>query len=229
MLVWGKRLEAPETILLWILRRGSVIVKVLPVGPIQTNCYVVGCEKTRLAAVIDPGDEAERILEVIQGSGLTVTHVLLTHAHFDHIAAVDEVMKATSAPLALHPDDLPLLNAGGGSIFFGLQPPPIPDPTIRLAAGQEIPIGELTLHVLHTPGHTPGHVTFHEPKERVVFDGDVLFAQGIGRTDLPGGSYETLMRSITQQLMTLPDDTAVYSGHGPATTIGRERASNPWL
>lgn len=206
-----------------------MIVKVLPVGPIQTNCYVVGCEKTRLAAVIDPGDEAERILEVIQGSGLTVTHVLLTHAHFDHIAAVDEVMQATGAPLALHPDDLSLLNAGGGSIFFGIEPPPIPDPTIRLAAGQEIPIGELTLHVLHTPGHTPGHVTFHEPNERVVFDGDVLFAQGIGRTDLPGGSYETLMRSITQQLMTLPDDTVVYSGHGPATTIGRERASNPWL
>jgi hydroxyacylglutathione hydrolase len=206
-----------------------VIVKVLPVGPIQTNCYVVGCEKTRLAAVIDPGDEAERILEVIQGSGLTVTHVLLTHAHFDHIAAVDEVMQATGAPLALHPDDLSLLNAGGGSIFFGIKPPPIPDPTIRLAAGQEIPIGELTLHVLHTPGHTPGHVTFHEPNERVVFDGDVLFAQGIGRTDLPGGSYETLMRSITQQLMTLPDDTVVYSGHGPATTIGRERAWNPWL
>ncbi len=206
-----------------------MIVKILPVGPLQTNCYVVGCEKTRLAAVIDPGDEAERILEVIQGSGLTVTHVLLTHAHFDHIAAVDEVMQATGAPLALHPDDLSLLNAGGGSIYFGLQPPPIPDPTIRLAAGQEIPIGELTLHVLHTPGHTPGHVTFHEPNERVVFDGDVLFAQGIGRTDLPGGSYETLMRSITQQLMTLPDDTVVYSGHGPATTIGRERASNPWL
>jgi hydroxyacylglutathione hydrolase len=229
MLVWGKRLEARELILLWILRRRSVIVKILPVGPLQTNCYIVGCEKTRLAAIIDPGDEAERILEVIQDSGLTVTHILLTHAHFDHIAAVNEVMKVTGAPLALHPDDLFLLNAGGGSIFFGLQPPPIPDPTIRLAAGQEISIGELTLHVLHTPGHTPGHVTFHEPNERVVFDGDVLFAQGIGRTDLPGGSYETLMRSINQQLMTLPDETVVYSGHGPATTIGRERASNPWL
>jgi hydroxyacylglutathione hydrolase len=229
MLAWGKWLEARELILWWIPRRRSVIVKVLPVGPLQTNCYVVGCEKTKLAAVIDPGDEAERILEVIRDSGLTVTHVLLTHAHFDHIAAVDEVMKVTGAPLALHPDDLSLFNAGGGSVFFGIQSPPIPDPTIRLAAGQEIPIGELTLHVLHTPGHTPGHVTFHEPNERVVFDGDVLFAQGIGRTDLPGGSYETLMRSINQQLMTLPDDTVVYSGHGPATTIGRERASNPWL
>ena len=206
-----------------------MIVKTLPVGLIQTNCYVVGCEKTKKGAIIDPGDEEERILEAIQDSGLTVTHVLLTHAHFDHIAAANEVVKATGAPLALHPDDLPLLNAGGGSIFFGVRPPPIPDPTIRLAAGQEIAVGELTLRVLHTPGHTPGHVTFHEPNERVVFDGDVLFAQGIGRTDLPGGSYEALMRSINEGLMTLPDDTVVYSGHGPATTIGRERASNPWL
>ena len=136
---------------------------------------------------------------------------------------------SSGAALALHPDDLPLLNAGGGAIFFGIQAPPIPDPAIRLETGQEIAVGELTLRVLHTPGHTPGHVTFYEPKEGAIFDGDVLFAQGIGRTDLPGGSYETLMRSIDEQLMTLPDDTIVYPGHGPATTIGRERASNPWL
>ena len=206
-----------------------MIVNTLPVGPIQANCYIVGCEKTKLGVVIDPGDEAERILQAIEDSGLRITHVLLTHAHFDHIAAADEVVKATGAPLALHPDDLPLLNAGGGAVFFGIQPPPIPDPITRLTAGQEIAVGELILRVLHTPGHTPGHVTFHEPNERAIFDGDVLFAQGIGRTDLPGGSYETLMRSIRQELLTLPDDTVVYSGHGPATTIGRERVSNPWL
>jgi hydroxyacylglutathione hydrolase len=206
-----------------------VIVKTLPVGLTQANCYIVGCEKTQQGAIIDPGDEGERILEAVQGSGLTVTHVFLTHAHFDHIGAADEVMEATGAPLALHPDDLPLLNAGGGSIFFGIQAPPIPDPSIRLADGQEITVGELTLRVLHTPGHTPGHVTFYEPNEGALFDGDVLFAQGVGRTDLPGGSYETLMRSINEQLMTLPDETLVYSGHGPATTIGRERVSNPWL
>jgi len=206
-----------------------VIVKTLPVGLTQANCYIVGCEKTQQGAIIDPGDEGERILEAVQDSGLTVTHVFVTHAHFDHIGAADEVMKATGAPLALHPDDLPLLNAGGGSIFFGIQSPPIPDPSIRLADGQEITVGELTLRVLHTPGHTPGHVTLYEPNEGAIFDGDVLFAQGVGRTDLPGGSYETLMRSINEQLMTLPDETLVYSGHGPATTIGRERVSNPWL
>jgi glyoxylase-like metal-dependent hydrolase (beta-lactamase superfamily II) len=158
-----------------------------------------------------------------------IDHVLLTHAHFDHIGAAAEVVKASGAPLALHPGDLPVLQAGGGALFFGFQPPPIPAEVARLAAGQEIGVGELTLRVLHTPGHSPGHVTFYAPAEGALFDGDVLFAGGIGRTDLPGGSFEVLMRSIGEQLMTLPDDTAVYPGHGPATTIGHERRSNPWL
>jgi hydroxyacylglutathione hydrolase len=206
-----------------------VIVKTVPVGMTQANCYIVGCENTKLGAVIDPGDEGERILEAIRESGLKITHVLLTHAHFDHMGAADEVMQATGAPLALHPDDLPLLNAGGGAIFFGLPSAPVPEATIHLAADQEIAVGDLTLRVLLTPGHTPGHVTFYEPDEGAIFDGDVLFAQGIGRSDLPGGSHETLMRSIHSALMTLPDETLVYSGHGPETTIGRERTANPWL
>ena len=206
-----------------------MIVKTLAVGLLQTNCYVVGCEKTKQAAVIDPGDEAGRILAAVREAGLKVTHVLLTHAHFDHIGAADEVVRASGAPLALHPGDLPLLKAGGGAIFFDLEPPAIPAAPDTLAAGQAIAVGELTLRVLHTPGHTPGHVTFYAPDERAVFDGDVLFAGGIGRADLPGSDFETLMRSIGEQLMTLPDDTAVYPGHGPATTIGRERRSNPWL
>ncbi len=205
-----------------------MIVKTLPVGMTQANCYIVGCEKTKLGAIIDPGDEGKRILEAVDDSGLKITHVLLTHAHFDHIGAADEVVKATGARLALHPQDLPLLNAGGGATFFGLPSPPIPDASLQLEADQEITVGELTLRVLHTPGHSPGHVTFYEPNQGVIFDGDVLFAQGIGRADLPGGSYETLMRSI-QGMMTLPDETVVYSGHGPATTIGRERVMNPWL
>jgi hydroxyacylglutathione hydrolase len=205
-----------------------MIVKTLPVGMTQANCYIVGCEETKLGAIIDPGDEGKRILEAVDDSGLKITHVLLTHAHFDHIGAADEVVKATGAQLALHPQDLPLLNAGGGATFFGLPTPPIPDASLRLEADQEISVGELTLRVLHTPGHSPGHVTFYEPKQGVIFDGDVLFAQGIGRADLPGGSYETLMDSI-QGLLTLPDETVVYSGHGPPTTIGRERVMNPWL
>jgi hydroxyacylglutathione hydrolase len=205
-----------------------VIVKTVPVGVTQANCYVVGCEETKLGAVIDPGAEGERILEAVAASGLKITHVLLTHAHFDHMGAAEEVIKATGAPLALHPDDMPVLNAGGGAVFFGLPSPPIPEASIRLEADQEIGVGELILRVLHTPGHTPGHVTFYEPKQGAIFDGDVLFAQGIGRSDLPGGSYEDLMRSI-QGLLTLPDETIVYSGHGPETTIRRERVMNPWL
>ncbi len=206
-----------------------MLVKTIAVGALATNCYIIGCEKTKQAAVIDPGDEAGRILDAVREAGLKVTRVLLTHAHFDHIGAADEVVKASGAPLALHPDDLPLLQAGGGALFFDFQPPPIPDTVVSLATGQEIAVGELTLRVLHTPGHSPGHVTFYDPAEGALFDGDVLFADGIGRTDLPGGSFEVLLRSIGEQLMTLPDETVVYPGHGPATTIGHERRSNPWL
>lgn len=206
-----------------------MIVKTLPVGLTQANCYILGCEKTQTGAVIDPGAEGERILEEVEDSGLKISHVLLTHAHFDHIGAADQVVKATGAPLAIHPDDLPLLNMAGGATLFGLPAPPIPEPGIRLEAGQEIAVGELTLRVLHTPGHSPGHVSFYEAEQGAVFDGDVLFAQGIGRHDLPGGDLETLMRSIKQGLLALPDQTIVYSGHGPQTTIGRERSSNPWL
>jgi hydroxyacylglutathione hydrolase len=206
-----------------------MLVKTLAVGALATNCYIVGCEKTKEAAVIDPGDEADRILAAVRAAGLKVTHVLLTHAHFDHIGAADEVARASNAPLALHPDDLPLLQAGGGAPFFGLQLPSIPDTVASLAAGQEIGVGELTLRVLHTPGHSPGHVTFYIPAEGALFDGDVLFAEGIGRADMPGGNFAVLMRSIGEQLMTLPDETVVYPGHGPATTIGHERRSNPWL
>jgi hydroxyacylglutathione hydrolase len=206
-----------------------VIVKTLPVGALQANCHIVGCEKTKQAAIIDPGDEAQRILRAVETLGLTVGYVLLTHAHFDHIAAAREVVEATGASLGLHPDDLPLLNAGGGAPFFGLAAPPLAKPDMRLEADQEIAVGELRLRVLYTPGHTPGHVTFYEAREGAIFDGDVLFAEGIGRSDLPGGSYEALMRSINQILMSLPDETLVYSGHGPVTSIGHERQHNPWL
>jgi hydroxyacylglutathione hydrolase len=206
-----------------------VIVKTLPVGELQANCHIVGCEVTKQGAIIDPGDEADRILKAVQELGLKVRYVLLTHAHFDHIAAARQVVEATGASLGLHPDDFPLLNAGGGAPFFGLPAPPAAEPDLRLRAGQEIAVGELRLRVLHTPGHSPGHVTFYEAQEGAVFDGDVLFAQGIGRSDLPGGSYEALMQSINQTLMSLPDETLVYSGHGPVTSIGRERRFNPWL
>ena len=206
-----------------------MIVETLTVGAVQANCYLIGCEKTGAGIIIDPGDEAARILQAVQSRGLKIGHILLTHAHFDHFMAAKAVVEATGAPLALHPDDLPLLQTGGGATAFGLPMPPIPAPEIRLAEGDVIPCGTLNFRVLHTPGHAPGHVCFFEPEQGAIFVGDVLFAGSIGRTDLPGGSYETLMDSIAHKLMTLPDDTVVYPGHGPRTTIGAERVGNPFL
>jgi len=206
-----------------------LIVKQLPLGPIQTNCYIAGCEETKEGVIIDPSAEPEQIMAEINNLGLTVKYVLLTHAHFDHMMANAGVVEATGAPLALHPLDLPLLRNNGGASFFGMQVPQSPEPDMELAEGDSITFGTHTFEVLYTPGHTPGHVSFYEANVGIIFDGDVLFASGIGRTDLPGGDYETLMTSINEKLMVLPDETYVCSGHGPVTTIGRERQSNPWL
>ncbi|RME43408.1 MAG: MBL fold metallo-hydrolase [Caldilineae bacterium] len=206
-----------------------MIIEQLVVSPFQANCYLIGCEETRAGAIVDPGDEAPRILRAVERLGLDIRHVLLTHAHIDHIGAAAEVARATGAPLALHRNDLPLLKAGGGGLLFGLPAPPYKEPDVWLEEGDEIEVGNYTLRVLFTPGHSPGHVTFYAPQAGALFDGDVLFAGSIGRTDLPGGSFETLMDSIAHKLMPLPDETVVYSGHGPATTIGRERVSNPFL
>ena len=206
-----------------------MIIKQLPVGPIQTNCYIAGCEETKEGVVIDPGEEAGRILAEVKALGLTIKYILNTHAHFDHILANAPLVQATGAPLALHPLDLPLLRQNGGAGLFGLEAPASPEPDLALAEGDTITFGVHTFNVLFTPGHTPGHVSFYEGQVGVVFDGDVLFAGGIGRTDLPGGDYETLLASINDKLMVLPDETVVCSGHGPVTTIGQERATNPWL
>ncbi|MCB0191555.1 MAG: MBL fold metallo-hydrolase [Anaerolineae bacterium] len=206
-----------------------MIVKQLPLGPIQTNCYIAGCEETKEGVIIDPSAESERIMAEVEKSGLTIKYILLTHAHFDHMMANAGVVAATGAPLALHPLDLPLLRNNGGAAFFGVQVPPSPEPDMELAEGDTITFGTHTLEVLFTPGHTAGHVSFYEAETNVIFDGDVLFANGIGRTDLPGGDYATLMNTINEKLMVLPDETAVCSGHGPVTSIGRERQSNPWL
>lgn len=206
-----------------------MIYRQLAVGMIQANCYIAGCEETGEGVVIDPGDEADRILAEVTALGLKIKYILNTHAHFDHIMANGALVKATGAPLALHPRDLPLLRHNGGASLFGLEALPSPEPDLELAEGDTISFGNYTLQVLYTPGHTPGHVSFYEARAGVIFDGDVLFAGGIGRTDLPGGDYETLLNSINEKLMVLPDETVVCSGHGPLTTIGQERASNPWL
>ena len=205
-----------------------MIIHTIQVGITQTNCYVVGCEETRAGIVIDPGDNPQRILKTIADSGLTIRYVLNTHCHFDHMGANAEIVAATGAPLALHPAELPLLQARGGADLFGVQVSTSPMPDVELEPDQMLQVGTLHVQVLHTPGHSPGSLTFYLAEENVAFDGDVLFHMGIGRTDLPGGSFDTLMHSIRAVLFTLPDETAIYPGHGPSTTVGQEKRANPW-
>jgi glyoxylase-like metal-dependent hydrolase (beta-lactamase superfamily II) len=206
-----------------------MILHTVQVGITGTNCYIAGCEETREGVVIDPGGHPERILAVLKKSGLTVRYVLNTHCHFDHIGANAEIVAATAAPLALHPAELPLLQMGGGAKLFGIPVRESPVPDIQLEDGEVLEVGRLRFQVLFVPGHSPGGVAFYEAGEGVVFDGDALFAEGIGRADLPGGDWDTLMRSIREVLLALPDETVVYPGHGPRTTIGHEKSHNPWL
>ena len=206
-----------------------MILHTIPAGMNQTNCYLVGCDRTRQGAVIDPGGEGERIVREIEKVGLETEYVLITHAHFDHIGGIADVVAATGAKLAIHPKERPILEAGGGAALWGLSVKSSPPPDLALSDGQMLNVGELALEVLLTPGHSPGGVTFYEADEGVAFVGDVLFSNGIGRTDLHGGDRRTLEQSIKDVLFSLPDDTVVYPGHGPKTTIGREKRTNPWL
>jgi glyoxylase-like metal-dependent hydrolase (beta-lactamase superfamily II) len=201
----------------------------LPLGPIQTNCYIAADAATGDAVVIDPGWDAPRVMQALEERHWQCRHVLLTHAHFDHLGAVAECVRATDAPFGIHPAELPLMRARGGAAAFGFDLPPLPEPDVLLVPGEALTAGSLRFEVLFVPGHTPGHVAFYAPAGGVIFSGDVLFQQGIGRTDLPGGDYATLMESIRSVLLPLPDETVVCSGHGPLTTIGAERRENPFL
>ena len=206
-----------------------VIVKQLVVGLLQTNCYIAACDETLEAVVIDPGDEPARLLGEIEANKFKVKYILNTHAHFDHIGANEVLKRQLKVPLALHPLDLPLLKEKGGAMIFGMDAPESPEPDLELEEGMVLHFGKRSLQVLLTPGHTPGHVSFFEPEEKILFDGDVLFDGGIGRTDIPGGSMSDIMHSIREILFKLPDETVVYSGHGNPTTIGQEKATNPWI
>lgn len=205
-----------------------MIIETLVVGPLQVNCYIVGDEKTREVIVIDPGGDARDILSMLQQHHLTVTAIVNTHAHFDHLFALNEVRAATRAPFLLHTDEEPVLAmAQASALLFGMRIAK-PAPADRLLReGDEVSAGAITLKVLHTPGHSQGGICLLHDKS--VFVGDTLFQAGIGRTDLPGGDYATLMRSIRDKLFPLPDDTVVYPGHGPATTMGDEKRWNPFL
>ena len=204
-----------------------MIVNKLVVGPFASNCYIVGSESNKDGMIIDPGAEAEEILKKVNGLGLDIKSIILTHGHIDHIGAVKEVKEATGAEVAIHVDDAKSFHGQSLSTIFGLsfQTPPPPDRLLR--GGDSIDIGDLHFLVLHTPGHSPGGICLLG--QGVVFSGDTLFNYGIGRTDLLGGSYEQLMSCIHTKLMILPDNTVVYPGHGLDTTIGTERQGNPFL
>jgi glyoxylase-like metal-dependent hydrolase (beta-lactamase superfamily II) len=211
-------------------KRPAIEIRPMPLGPLQTNCYLVGCKETMQAAVIDPAADGGSIAAMAENDSWTISHILLTHAHFDHVGGLEALKAATGAPIYLHPEAVAMLaGAPMSAAMFGLRIPAPPPADAFLADGQELQVGHLRLQVLHTPGHAPGHVCFHVPAHQVVFDGDVLFQGGIGRTDFPNSDHDTLMESIRVKLLTLPDDTRVFPGHGAATTIGEERATNSFL
>jgi len=200
----------------------------LEVGPFMENTYVVGCEETKEAAVIDPGAEEDEILAAIRRLGVTVTKILNTHAHIDHIGAVQAVRKATGAKFCLHEAEAPFVEGYDQQCrFFGVRFGDKPQIDGFLKDGDVVEVGRLRGKVLHTPGHSPGGLCFDFGEN--VFVGDTLFNGSIGRTDLPGGNYDQLIDNIKRKLLTLPPATKAWSGHGPATTIGREKQSNPFL
>lgn len=205
-----------------------MIFETVVVGPLQVNCYILGCEKTGDAVVVDPGGNPERILPLVSRHKLKIIHIINTHGHFDHIGANGAMVEATGAELLMHEADLPLLSrASVTAAAFGLQAEDSPQPARFLTDGMIIPVGSLNIKVLHTPGHSPGGCCLHV--EDTLITGDTLFADSVGRTDLPGGSMETLIKSIREKLLTLPEKTLVYPGHGPSSSIGGEKAHNPYL
>lgn|SRR5574341_41335 len=215
-------------------------------GPAVTNAYLVADSETKEAAVIDPAWEGQIILEAARQRGWRIAHLWYTHAHFDHIGGAAAIADALNPlPLvALHPNDHVLWRAGGGAAFFGFDIDPGPEPTIDFYHGQILRLGNVEFEVRFTPGHTPGHCILYvadiraersEPtgersrSEGVCFCGDLIFASSVGRTDLPGGNWEQLVESIKMQVFTMPDDTRLLSGHGPATTVGEEKKNNPFV
>ena len=205
-----------------------MIVASLPTGPLEVNCYIVGCPTSGKAAVIDPGGDVDRILQLLERHHLTPVMIINTHGHFDHVGGNRQLMEAAGCDLLIHRDDAPLLpHANEHATLFGLQTALSPAPTRLLDDGDIIELGDLSIRVIHTPGHSRGGICLQV--EDCLFVGDTLFCGSIGRTDLPGGDHHLLIRGIREKLFPFADDTRVYPGHGPATTIGREKQNNPFL
>jgi glyoxylase-like metal-dependent hydrolase (beta-lactamase superfamily II) len=204
-----------------------MIIERLVVGPIQANCYIVADEVAKEGLIIDPGADAAAILKRVAHLGLKIKYVVLTHSHFDHVLAAGAIKKATGAVLAVHEADAKSLNDGFLARMAGIVLDKVPPPDLLLKGWEDIAVGGLSFTVLHLPGHSPGGIALYG--QDVVFTGDSLFEQSIGRTDLPGGDYQQLIDSLNCRLLALDDDIKVYPGHGSDTTIGAERRGNPYL
>ncbi|RMG58428.1 MAG: MBL fold metallo-hydrolase [Deltaproteobacteria bacterium] len=206
----------------------DVILEVLEVSPFLENTYVFGKKSTKECVIIDPGDEPDRILRTVNFLGLTVKYILLTHGHLDHVAGCGKVRKETGARVGIHRlDEEMFVNASRQGYILGFPAQDQDPPDFYLEDGDVVTLGDLDISVIHTPGHTRGGVCFLCGD--VLFSGDLLFAGSIGRTDLPGGSYETLIRSVVERVFTLPDETLVFPGHGPRTSVGVEKRYNPFF
>jgi hydroxyacylglutathione hydrolase len=207
-----------------------MIHEILPVGPLQCNCSVVGDEATHEAMVIDPGDEIEEILPLVKKHKLQVKQIVITHAHIDHVGGAMKLRAATGAPILLNQNDYALLKMMDvQAAWLGMQSPGKVEIDQSIGQADVVKAGSLEANVLHTPGHTAGSICLYFPAEKKLIAGDTLFAGSIGRTDLPGGSFEKIMGSLHGKVLALPDETVVIPGHGPETTIGEERESNPFL
>ena len=206
-------------------------VRGVVVGLFRENCWIVGSRRRGEACVIDPGDEPEEILAIARDMGVRITRVLASHAHLDHIMAARDIVEATGAPFLLHQADLPIADSlpESARAWIGREVPPAPRPDGFPVDGDDIEVAGVTLTVLHTPGHTPGSVSLYAREAGLLFSGDTLFRESIGRVDLPGGDFAQIARSITQRLYRLPEDTRVLPGHMQETTIAHERAHNPFV
>ncbi len=208
-----------------------MIHEVIPVGWLQCNCSIVGDEATGEAVVIDPGDEIERVEDFLARHKLKLKSIIVTHAHIDHFGGLEKLKRATGAAAMMHEADFPMYrDLGGLASLLGVPPPPVVEVDQFLKEGDKVRWGSMALEVLHTPGHSPGSLSLHLPGQHArIFSGDTLFSNSIGRTDLWGGSFGQILKSIHDKLLPFADDTPIFPGHGPATTIGEERANNPFL